>query len=246
MSMPRLDGEAFRPNKSGRIYAWHGLYCPACAGHTVMIRASEGGRGSGDLTSYVAECAECKKRVDYLGTDGTIRKAVAEWKTFCRAELKKQQPGETKMKAILGSLCDKVAQTTEQLELLGTTTLIGLTPWVDGAYLVPAESGWYNVRYKMSDKEREERQPKLQRRWWNVESHSWGWPVVVGDTVSDEDLIRCQLQIATAPNAAFEWQGLTFKHPDMPKRMTSLSRQKIEEVAAALVLERIREENKKE
>ncbi len=150
------------------------------------------------------------------------------------------------MKAALESLCDKVAQTTEQLELLGTTTLIGLTAWFDAAITVPTVSGWYNVRYKMSEEERESRQPGLQRRWWNVESNSFGWPVIVGDAVSDEDLVRCQLRISTAPTIAFEWQGLSWKHPDMPRRMTSLSRQQIEEVAAALVLKRIREEDKKE
>lgn len=101
----------------------------------------------------------------------------------------------------------------EQLEL-NVTAFIGVTPWIDAEVLVPLISGWYNVRYKMSDEEREERDPPLQRRYWSTTRNHFSWPVEVGSEPSSEEMARCESRDAAASPSAFEWQGLTSQHPE--------------------------------
>ena len=79
-----------------------------------------------------------------------------------------------------------------------------LTDWADGP---PPCMGWWNTRLKMSDAEREERRPRLQRRWWDGEG--WSMPAVVGDPFYDDE--HCEdlksMQSITAADR-IEWQGL--------------------------------------
>lgn len=192
-------------NKRGNIVGWHNLECPSCGTHGVMISASYGGRGTNDLTAYKAQC-RCGYNVDHLGSDGTLRKAVAEWKQLCRAaaQVKQQLLGEQKMKS-------------EQMEL-NITAFLGVTNWVDGAVLSPLLPGWYDVRYKMSDEEREERGEDHVRRWWHDDAECWSWPVQVGNS-TNEDEAAAKARLARMDLVpALEWRGLNEQHPDLRLR----------------------------
>lgn len=51
---------------------------PCHCGRSVTVFPQEGGRGSGDLTSYYVKC-KCGVNVRNLSTDGTKRSAVRQW-----------------------------------------------------------------------------------------------------------------------------------------------------------------------
>ena len=60
--------------------------CPKCESD-VEIFPQCGGRGSGELTTYAAECgnrSKCTLRVEELGSDGTRREAVRHWNRVAR------------------------------------------------------------------------------------------------------------------------------------------------------------------
>lgn len=51
---------------------------PCSCGRPVIVYPLEGGRGTGDLTSYYVHC-DCGIHERYLGADGTKRTATREW-----------------------------------------------------------------------------------------------------------------------------------------------------------------------
>jgi len=61
--------------------------CPNC-GKEVLIAASRGGKGTGDMTSYMARC-ECGLREDHFSDDGTKRSAVRGWNKWAREQVAK-------------------------------------------------------------------------------------------------------------------------------------------------------------
>ncbi len=105
----------------------------------------------------------------------------------------------------------------QQLEL-NVTAFLGLTEWFDAAKIRPPEPGWYNVRFKMGEAEREERKPILQRRWWSSAARTFSYPVNVGEDFSEAELLHCKEHRASAPTETFEWQGLASQHPDLVLR----------------------------
>lgn len=183
-------------NKRGVTVGWHNLFCPRCEEHSVMISASTR-YSTLNRTSYTAQC-RCGYSVDFLGSDGTLRKAVAEWKQLCRAaaQVKQQLLGEQKMKS------------SEQLDLFE------VTEWIDCLEHLPETSGWYDVRYKMSEEERESREAtEPTRRWWHGDAQCWSWPVVVGNS-TDEDEAEARARLARVTLVpALEWRGLVSQHP---------------------------------
>lgn len=58
------------------------LPCPNCGGE-VSINESYGGRGTMELTAYIATC-KCGFRLNHLGDAGTRRSAISGFKKFCR------------------------------------------------------------------------------------------------------------------------------------------------------------------
>lgn len=58
--------------------------CYKCRGD-VQVFASSGGLGTGDLTSYVAEC-DCGMKEHELGSDGTRRSAVREYNRIAKSK----------------------------------------------------------------------------------------------------------------------------------------------------------------
>jgi hypothetical protein len=204
MNAPNLNGEALRSVKNARTVGWSNLWCPRCEKHGVHICASHGG-GRNELTSYRAECPYCKYSEGFLGSDGTIRTAVAEYKRLCRQALaaKKLTTGESGMQE-------------QQLEL-NINAFPGVTDWEDAANKLPAQAGWYNVRVKMTDEEREIRKAPLQRRWWDAGAQCFGRPVNVGEEYGNEDLIHAIRTATTHDVRDFEWQGLQGRHPDHDK-----------------------------
>lgn len=52
--------------------------CPKCQG-MASIYVSYGGRGTGDLTSYYADCENCGKLVDHLSSTGRYDSAVRDY-----------------------------------------------------------------------------------------------------------------------------------------------------------------------
>lgn len=59
------------------------LACPKCGGQ-VDVGASAGGRGTGDLTSYRADCAKCGMLVDHLSDTGRRDSAVRDYNRWAR------------------------------------------------------------------------------------------------------------------------------------------------------------------
>jgi hypothetical protein len=57
--------------------------CPKCGGQ-VDVGASGGGRGTGDLTSYRADCAKCGTLVDHLSDTGRHDNAVRDYNRWAR------------------------------------------------------------------------------------------------------------------------------------------------------------------
>lgn len=58
--------------------------CPKCGCPEIFIYPSYGGKGSGDLTSYCAQCNGCKFEVDHLSKDGSKRSAISEWNRYVK------------------------------------------------------------------------------------------------------------------------------------------------------------------
>ena len=62
--------------------------CPECGGE-IAIYPSYGGRGTGELTFYRAECKGCDFKADHLGSaDGRMRSARSEWTRYARQRRK--------------------------------------------------------------------------------------------------------------------------------------------------------------
>lgn len=178
------------------------LWCPNCdiAGKVQILPQRDLYSG---VRSCKATCKACGYSIDQLGSDGTLAKAEDEWRAICEhaLEVKKQLLGATKM-------------TEKQLEL-DINAAIGVTDWFDGAKRLPILSGWYNVRYKMSDREREERKPTPQRRWWNAGAQRFSWPIAIGEESTSDEILRLITHTeATKSNDYFEWQGLVRQHPE--------------------------------
>lgn len=58
--------------------------CPKCGGGPVDINVSAGGRGTGDLTSYSADCAKCGLLIDHLSDTGRYDSAVRDYNRWAR------------------------------------------------------------------------------------------------------------------------------------------------------------------
>ena len=70
------------------------LPCPLC-NRPVVILPSAGGRGSGNLTSYLVMCP-CGLNEEDFGMDGTKRTALREWNKWVKAHSKnKNTDGNT-------------------------------------------------------------------------------------------------------------------------------------------------------
>lgn len=187
---------------------WNGLYCPSCEKHGVRVYPMPRTYG---MKAYTARCQNCGYSVSGLGSDGTQRKAVEEWESLCEhaMQVKKQLFGETKME--------------EQLELEVTTTP-GVTEWFDLDRVQPGPEGWYEVRYKMTEEEREARKPGMQRRYWHSHDDMMGfagwmsWPVDVGQDYSEDCMRQISIKRATYGYGAMEWRGLAGPHPDMSRK----------------------------
>lgn len=103
----------------------------------------------------------------------------------------------------------------KQLEL-DVVAFIGVTDWIDAAEHPPEYSGWYEVRYKMSEEERELRGGlDVERRWWHGGDQTFSWPVVVGRDTEEDEKIAVDKQ-ATAPLSMLEYRGL--KQPMLRRR----------------------------
>lgn len=61
--------------------------CPKCGCEDVAIAPSFGGKGTGDLTAYYAQCSDCKFKVDHLSKDGTKRSAISEWNQYAKTHV---------------------------------------------------------------------------------------------------------------------------------------------------------------
>lgn len=109
----------------------------------------------------------------------------------------------------------------KQLEL-DVTAFLGVTDWFDLDQVQPEVEGWYEVRYKMTEEEREARKPGLQRRYWHPPSFGafhgsagWmSWPVDVGQSYSDDCMRQISIKKGTYGYGAMEWRGLQGPHPD--------------------------------
>jgi hypothetical protein len=175
--------------------------CPRCdadgwQGDVVLYPQRD--RHSG-TKAYTARCQLCGFAIDGLGSDGTRAKALDEWQALCdhAMQVKKHILGATKM--------------GKQLEL----NISNVTQWFDAAESQPGLSGWYNVRFKMSDEEREARNPPLQRRWWDGQDVCFSRPVYVGEEMSQERMEEIKLKPSTFLLNDLEWQGLQEPHPEM-------------------------------
>lgn len=81
-----------------------------------------------------------------------------------------------------------------------------LTQWFPADVFAPERTGWYNVRFKMTDDEREQRQPKPARRWFD--GSTWSIPCQLGaDDEYADDVKRAKP--TTVALSYLEWQGLT-------------------------------------
>lgn len=185
------------------------LWCPNCDVLGRVTLLPERDRYSGKR-SYKARCSACGYSIDDLGSDGTQTKAADEWQSLCEhaMQVKKQLLGETGM-------------TEKQLELkLNVTAFIGLTAWfsIDAESDLPPLTGWYNVRFKMSDEEREERQLPPMRRWWSTKLQSFSWAVPVGEELDNAEINTRKWQQFSGRLDGLEWQGLAGPHPDLPSK----------------------------
>lgn len=180
------------------------LECPSCGRNGVGIFPQEGGRGTGDLTSYYARCGTgwagrwkggCGYWLGHLSADGTYRTALREWKEILN--------NAAEARRILG--VDLMKQ--QELEL-NVGAFIGTTDWIDAGEQPPIHIGWYNTRVKMTDEERQLRSPLPQRRWWN--GYEWSYPTIVGsDGEADCEIVK-HLTASRAANT-LEYQGLLKK-----------------------------------
>ena len=66
--------------------------CPRCGSVAHMV-PFDGGRGTGETTSYAGECFSCGHRVDHLpsSTNGRKDSAIREWNRLARAS-RTQEP----------------------------------------------------------------------------------------------------------------------------------------------------------
>lgn len=67
------------------------LACPRCK-RPVQVDQQDGGRGTGDLTSYCVDC-ECGVNLAHLGNDGTTASATRDWNRWVREQLGLPQRG---------------------------------------------------------------------------------------------------------------------------------------------------------
>jgi hypothetical protein len=114
----------------------------------------------------------------------------------------------------------------KQLEL-DITASPGITAWFDAGKVQPAEDGWYGVRRKMSDEEREIRKPLSERRWWSGREKCFSRPVVVGEDWDPRDILIAQLQASRIALHDLEWHGLLAPHPELEKPEGARKRIKI-------------------
>lgn len=102
----------------------------------------------------------------------------------------------------------------EQLEL-NVTAFLGVTDWIDAATSPPTLSGWYDARVKMSEEEREERQPYHQRRWWNAGTQTFSMPVTVGEEYTGGEMMLMSTKHSTRDLSTLEYRGLKEQHPKL-------------------------------
>lgn len=180
----------------------HPLWCPNCdiLGRVQLLPQRD--RESG-AKSYNGICTACRYSIDQLGSDGTQTKAADEWQAICEhaAAVKKQLTGATKM-------------AEKQLEL-DIPAFIGLTNWIDAGKKPPEYAGWYNVRRKMTEEERVERKPSLERRWWSPRSQSFSWPVQVHEGWEDQAAECAKQRESRIALHDLEYQGLLEPHPEL-------------------------------
>jgi hypothetical protein len=61
------------------------LPCPECS-RPIEVFAQDGGRGTGDLTSYYVKCV-CGVNQRHLGSDGTKASAIRDWNRWVKERL---------------------------------------------------------------------------------------------------------------------------------------------------------------
>lgn len=178
------------------------LWCPNCdvMGRVRLIPQRD--RESG-TRSCKGTCGACGYSIDQLGSDGTQSKAADEWQAISEhaLEVKKQLLGATKM-------------AEKQLEL-DIPAFIGFTDWIDAGKKPPEYAGWYNVRRKMTEEERVERKPSLERRWWSPRSQSFSWPVQVHEGWEDQAAECAKQRESRIALHDLEYQGLLEPHPEL-------------------------------
>jgi len=186
------------------------LWCPNCDVLGGVLLYPNKDRYLGTRT-WEARCKFCGYSIGGLGSDGTRQKAADEWQAICEHALavKEQLLGATKM-------------AEKQLEL-DIPSFIGLTAWIsiDAESDLPVREGWYNVRFKMSDRERQEREARklpTTRRWWSARLQSFSWAVEVGEELDSAEINTRKWQEFSGRLDGLEWQGLTGPHPDLPTK----------------------------
>lgn len=61
------------------------LHCPECS-RPIEVFAQDGGRGTGDLTSYYVKCV-CGVSQSHLGSDGTKASGIRDWNRWVKERL---------------------------------------------------------------------------------------------------------------------------------------------------------------
>jgi len=160
------------------------LECPSCGRNGVGIFLNLNAGRPNDVGSEPGSYARCgtgwrgrwKGGCGYfIGNLSPIRStAIREWKQILN--------NAAEARRILG--VDLMKQEELKLEV-DVGAFIGTTDWLDAADQPPVHVGWYDARLKMSEAEREIRQPAPQRRWWFGDC--WSYPVYVGETDGGEE-----------------------------------------------------------
>lgn len=180
------------PRHRNNLIGWHNLYCPSCKKHGVSIKINDALVRDGWKPCYGTTCSHCLAIVNFLGQDGTLRTAVAEWKRVCRTAIKLER--------------EKSMSNGQQMEL-DVNAFLGVTDWLDPSKQPPAHAGWYDVRFKMSDEEREAREPHEGRRWWHPGQGCFSRMVPAGANFTPEELEDVRKKLSSIHVSSFEYRG---------------------------------------
>lgn len=124
----------------------------------------------------------------------------------------------------------------QQFEL-DVNAFLGVTDWFSASDQPPVHAGWYDVRFKMSEEEREAREPQEGRRWWYPEAKCFSWLIPEGVTHSPEDMEARRLKHSVIGLASFEYRGS--REPTLSEHWNLKARSEApEEVPAPVLLRR--------